>query len=266
MTMRAAASVRPSTLRLASLLALACLATGCADLNKEEKYLITVHAQGAPEDNPKSIFREVVGGQSTIFQLSPQFSQVNIAACHPFDSPDGNGKGVTLKLDFRGASALEILTRSRQGEILITKINGKTVDFVTIDRPVLDGLFTIWGGVPEDVIKEIEKSHPHISQSRSAGAGVDMTPTTKKEKKVALERARREKSARTDRAKKPGWFSKDRKPAVREELPPAPTTSQIPIEGPAAGPQAPPTPQGPQPPAPPQVQPPLPVNPPLPQQ
>lgn len=260
MTMRVAASVRPVTIRLACLFASACLATGCADLNKEEKYLITVHAQGAPEDNPKSIFREVVDGQPTIFQLSPQFSQVNIAAFHPFDSPEGNGKGVALKLDFRGASALEILTRSRQGEILLTKINGKTVDFVTIDQPVLDGLFTIWGGVPEEVLKELEQSHPHISQSRSAGAGVEMTPTTTKEKKVALERARREKSARADRAKKTGWFGKDRKSPEREELPAAPTTSQIPIEGPA------PTPQAPQPPPLPQVQPPLPVNPPVPQQ
>lgn len=210
---------------------MAWLMSGCADLNKEEKFLITIHAQGAPEDNPKSIFQEVVDGQPTLFQLSPQFSQVNIAAYHPFDSPDGRGKGVALKLDFRGASALEILTRGRQGETLLTKVNGRTVDHVTIDQPVLDGIFTIWGGVPEDVIREMGKSYPLISQSRSAARGLEMTPTTKKEKKVALERARKEKRQMEERAKQQKKKGKEQKAQEGEALPQAPTTNQIPIEG-----------------------------------
>lgn len=222
--------------------------------NKKPPFTISVHGQAAPEDNPKMIFTETIGGQRMIFKILPEFSQINIAAFHPFPAADGNGHGVALKLDFRGTNGLEVATRTNIGQALLTKVNGKSVDLLTIDRPVSDGIFTIWSGVPDEVIAIMEKKYPHISQSRSAGEGVEMTATTKKEKRDAMRRIEEERKAKAKEAKEGGsgqksgggllgLFGKKKKsePSQTEDfLPSGPATSQIPLEGAAtAQPRAP---------------------------
>lgn len=215
--------------------------------NKKPPFTITVHGQGAPEDNPKMVFTENVGGQQMIFKILPEFSHANIAAFHPFPAADGNGNGVALKLDFRGTNALEVTTRTNLGQVLLTKVNGKSVDLLTIDRPVFDGIFTIWSGVPDEVIAVMEKKYPHISQSRSAGEGIEMTATTKKEKRDAMRRIEQDRKAKAKEAdgeKKSGGgflglFGKKKKgetSAPEEFLPSGPATSQIPLEGAATAP------------------------------
>lgn len=216
--------------------------------NKKPPFTISVHGQGAPEDNPKMIFTETVGGQRMIFKILPEFSHVNIAAFHEFPAADGNGNGVALKLDFRGTNALEVTTRTNIGQVLLTKVNGKSVDLLTIDRPVADGIFTIWSGVPDQVIAELKKKYPPISKSRSAGEGVEMTATTKKEKREAMRRLEEDrKKAKADEeqgGKKSGGgflglFGKKKKsePSQTEDfLNPGPVTSQIPLEGAATAP------------------------------
>lgn len=205
----------------------------CTGMSKKPKFTITVHAEGAPEDNPRMIFGESISGQKVIFNLLPEFSQLDIAAFQPFPAADGNGNGVAFKLDFRGANQLEIATRGRVGQMLLAKVNGKSCDVVNIDRPVTDGIFTIWSGVPDEVIKEMEKEYPHIRHSRSAGSGIDMTATTKKEKRVAMERAA---EAQKQEAKKEAARIKAAKsgkplPEADEGLPRGAPTNQIPLEG-----------------------------------
>lgn len=200
-------------------------------MSKKKGFTISVHAEGTPEDNPRMIFPETLAGHRTIFKLVPEFSQSNISAFQPFQASDGNGKGVMLKLDFRGTNSLEMATRGRPGQVLLTKVNGKSVDVVTIDRPVLDGIFTIWSGIPDEIIAEMEKKYPHISQSRSAGNGIEMTPSTKKEKRDALRRAKEETKKKAkdeaDRLKK----GEPAPPAAPDELPRGAATNQIPLEG-----------------------------------
>jgi hypothetical protein len=205
----------------------------CTGMSKKPKFTITVHAEGAPEDNPRMIFGESVSGQKMIFKISPEFSQLNVAAFQPFPASDGNGNGVALKLDFRGTNALEMATRDRVGQLLLTKVNGKSCDLLNIDRPVTDGIFTIWSGVSDEVIKEMTKKYPLISQSRSAGNGIEMTPSTKKEKRAAMQRVADEQKqkAKEEAAKAKAAKNGTPLPETDEGLPRGASTNQIPLEG-----------------------------------
>jgi hypothetical protein len=193
--------MRPPTL----LILCALVFTGCDTLNKKPKFTVSVHAEGTAEDNPRMIFGDYVGDppQQMIFKKIPEFSQDNVAAFHSFKADDGTN-GVALKLDFRGANSLEMSSRTRSGEVLRAFVNGRGVDYVIVDQPITDGIFTIWRGVPDEVVALMAKKWPPISRSRSAGHGLEMLPTTKKEKRDALRyaeedlKAEKKEAAKTD--------------------------------------------------------------------
>jgi glycosyltransferase involved in cell wall biosynthesis len=110
--------------------------------------------------------------------------------------------GVALKLDFKGTQALELVTRMRQGEILRSIVNGRGVDYVVIDRPITDGIFTIWEGVGDEVVAEMAKKYPTITGMKSASVNFDMTPSTKDEKKKAFRLFKQsEREATTEKTK-----------------------------------------------------------------
>lgn len=162
--------------------------SSCESLKDDDKVVITVHSQGTDMDSPKTIFRRPVGGRNTIFKILPEFSTKSVAAFHPFPADDGTF-GVALKLDFKGTQALDIVTRMRQGEVLISMVNGTVVDYVVINKPVHDGLFTIWRGFPEELIASMEEKYPRIKDLKSSSDFLEMTPSTTKEKKNARKRA-----------------------------------------------------------------------------
>jgi hypothetical protein len=162
------------------------------------------------------------------FKILPEFSQENVVAFHPFPADNGNGQGVALQLEVRGKGNLEIATRTRQGEILLAMVNGKPVDYSQITRPVSDGLFTIWQGIPAEVIAEMDKKIRRIKAGGppSMTKDMEMVPSTRKERKRAKEEADRlEKEA--EKARKAG------KP-VESEIPSLPAgnvSPQLPVEG-----------------------------------
>jgi hypothetical protein len=158
---------------------------------------------------------------------------------HAFPAESGNEYGATLKLDFRGGNALDLLTRTRTGEIMLAMVNGQAVDYVTIDRPVSDGVLTIWEGIPQAVITEMEKKYPPINKLRSMSNGQEMLPTTRAEKRRSKRESDAMLKAEAEKAKKEGTVP-DVPPAPN--LPPLPsapgnglpkgtTTNKIPIEG-----------------------------------
>jgi hypothetical protein len=165
---------------------LVLLATSCE--SGKPKFTLSVHSEGSDMDSPRSIMPDLVGNppRKVILKRSPEFTQKNISAYQTFPSDSGNGSGVALRLDFKGAQALELVTRMRNGEILRTLLNGRPVDYVTIDRPITDGIFIIWEGVPDEVVAEMAKLYPTISGLQSASPNLDMTPSTKAEKKRSL--------------------------------------------------------------------------------
>jgi hypothetical protein len=175
------------------LLTIASLLPSCSSFKKDPEVIITVFSQGNEMDSPKSIFRRVIAGRSYVFRIIPEITTKSIIAMHPFRAEDGTN-GVTVKLDFKGTNNLELVTRMKQGEILMTMVNGAVVDYLEIDRVVSDGIFTIWRGLPDELIAAMEKDYPRINEVTSSSEMIDMTPSTTKEKKEIRQRA--EKAAK----------------------------------------------------------------------
>jgi hypothetical protein len=205
--------------------------------SKKPKFTITFHTQGDDMDMKKSIFPVQLEGRPMLFKIVPEFSQQNVVAFHPFDTETGE-KGVALQLDFRGRGALEMATRTRRGQVMLAMVNGRAVDWVALDHVVEDGMVTIWRGVPEEVIKAMDKKYPRIKPGGppTMHEELEMMPTTKTEKKRALE-AQKDAAKAAEKARKSG---KPEKSDVQSlDAPRAPTTNSIPVEGASPNPGVP---------------------------
>lgn len=218
-------------------LGLAFALTGCGSfesINKKPKFTVSFHSLAGESESPRSIFRYQMPGQSspTVFKRVPEFTQENVAAFHSFPAANGNGYGVTLRLDFRGTNALDLMTRTHTGEVALAVINGIPVDYLSIDRPVSDGVVTIWEGVTEPVLKLMQAKWPAINKLKSMSAGQEMLPTTRAEKRhsraaIEAENKAADQAAKSDAAKPKADPSAPQAP----ELPTGPATKQIPLEG-----------------------------------
>jgi hypothetical protein len=208
-------------------------------MSKKQSLLITFHTMAAPTDSPKTVFPSDLNGKRILFRLVPEFTQDNIVAFQSFPAENGNGKGVTLQLDSHGKYNLELISRARKDEYLLTMVNAKPVDFVVMDEPVTDGMITIWQGVPEAAVKEMSKKYGHLKKSAppTMSQDFDMLPTTKKEKQSYLEAATAKEKAEAARAKK----GEKEPPVPTLDLPTAPTSPKIPVEGGSPPPPLPPS-------------------------
>jgi hypothetical protein len=219
----------------------ALVLAACSSTDKKPDYTITFHALAGAEDPPKTKFPADINGRRMLFKVVPEFSQQNIAAFHAFPAESGGTKGIAIKLDFRGKAELEIISRTRKDEYLLAMVNAKPVDFVVLDEPVLDGIVTIWQGVTDDVIAKMDKKIPRIGKSKpgvNAADELEMTPTTKGEKKRAFETAKE-----AERAAKSGKPSKNKEPEVPSlNLPASPASPKLPVEGSPAPSPSPPVP------------------------
>lgn len=199
-------------------------------MSKKQEFSITFHVQGTDTDMPKTIFPLTLDGRPLLFKIIPEFSQANITAFHSFPAPTGDF-GVALQLDFSGRSALEILTRTRTGEYLLAMVNGQPVDYVVVDQVITNGMITIWQGVPQTVVQAMEKKYARIKPGTTPSVSdkIDMVPSTKKEKKRFFQRSKDEEEAKEKRAKS----GKPEEPEKTREfnLPSAPVSTQIPVEG-----------------------------------
>jgi hypothetical protein len=177
-------------MRFALLLLLLGLLPACETFKRDPKVLITVFSQGNEMDSPKSVFRRPIEGENMVFKVIPEFTTQSVVAFHPFAAKDGTN-GVAVKLDFKGANALELVSRMRQGEVLLTMVNGTVVDYVRINRVISDGIFTIWRGLPDELIAAMENKYPHINESKSSAESIDMLPSTKAEMKQNYREAKK---------------------------------------------------------------------------
>jgi hypothetical protein len=221
------------TLRAAPLLAILLLPL-VMGFSKKPKFSVTFHAQAEDSDPKKTMFPMEIEGRSMLFKIVPEVSQANIVAIHPFDSPT-NGKGLALQLDSSGRNALELLTRTRQGECLVAMVNAKPVDYLIIDQVIDNGMITIWRGVPDEVITEMEKKYALIKPGSPPSMNENMTmlPTTKKDKKRFWE-AQKDPKKNKEEQKEPE--------VLKLDAPQAPVTTSIPVEGAGTGTSLPPPP------------------------
>lgn len=185
------------------------------------KYQISVHVQGSTTDMPRDIIQFPYQGQQFIFKKVPEFSQRAIAAFESFPADDGVGNGLVLKLDAHGRNQLDVVTRTHQGELLLTIVNGVPVDIIQIDRPVADGKFVVWRGVSDETVEQMGKRLAHISAIKSSGKYLDMLPSTEKEKQDARKAEMEEKKYLEDMA---------RRAERGEDVSKPPRTKEIPLE------------------------------------
>jgi hypothetical protein len=224
-------------LRVAPLFVIALLPM-LVGFSHKTKFTISFHAQADPEDVTKTMFPMQIEGRQVLFKIVPEISQQNIVAFHPFDADNGE-KGVALQLDFRGRGALEMVTRTERGQLLLAMINGKPVDYVVLDQVIDNGLITIWRGATDELVKEMDKKIPRIKASGAPtmNQSMEMMPSTKTEKKRSLKEARDAEKA-AEKARKAGKPEKPEMPSL--DAPRAPLTNSIPVEGGAANPVIPP--------------------------
>lgn len=185
------------------------------------KYQFSVHVQGSTTDMPRDVIEFPYQGQQFIFKKVPEFSQRSIAAFESFPSEDGVGNGLVLKLDTHGRNQLEAVTRTHQGELLLTIVNGVPVDIIQIDQPVADGKFVVWRGVSDETVEQMGKRLAHISSVKSSGKYLDMLPSTDKEKKDARKAEIEEKKYLEEMA---------RRAERGEDITKPPRTKEIPLE------------------------------------
>jgi len=171
------------------LLVLLTVASRAMAMSSAPDFIISFHLQGSAEtDSPKSKFQVSVKGQVMTFMKSPEISHENILAFYPFKDKKSGTWGVFLKLDGRGKRKLEIISQSSEGSYLLAMVNAKPVDLVVLDKPITDGALTIWQGVPETVVKAMEKKYRKLTPGKkipSASDNMDMDPETNAEKKRA---------------------------------------------------------------------------------
>lgn len=212
-----------------SLLHVVCAATLCFTLSscdtlerlEKPKYQISVHVQGSTTDMPRDIIQFPYQGRQFIFKKIPEFSQRAIAGFQAFPSEDGTGNGLVLKLDTHGRNQLDTVTRTHQGELLLTIVNGVPVDIIQIDQPVADGRFVVWRGVSDETVAQMEKRLAHIPAVKSAGKYLDMTPSTDRDKRDARKAEQEEKKYLEEMA---------RRAARGEDITKPPRTKEIPLE------------------------------------
>lgn len=189
-------------LRVLSFAAACGLLVSC-DHFKQNKIFITAHVQTDQVEHPSEIMRIPIDGQEYIFKKVPEFSQRSLAAFEPFPAADGQGNGLVLQLDAAGTNYLEAASRLNQGMILLTMVDAQPVDMVELDQPITDGRFTIWRGVTDELVKEMDKFYPRISKMKSSSRWMPMLPSTDTERfkarrdaleaDKAAERAKRDK-------------------------------------------------------------------------
>jgi hypothetical protein len=180
--------------QLSALLLAPLVISGLSCQSEENpKFRISVHSQSSEDESPRSIMPDFIGNppRRVILKRSPEFTQKNIAAFHAFPADNGNGNGVALQLDFSGTQALELATRMSRGQILRTLVNGRPAAYVVIDKPISDGIFVIWEGVPDEVVRQMAKTLPSIRGLESSSRALEMTPSTRAEKKASMKSFRK---------------------------------------------------------------------------
>lgn len=186
------------------MLALSGLLASC-DVLRENKLLITTHLQTDQIEHPREIMKLPIGGQEMTFKKSPEFSQRSISAFEPFqaENPE-DGYGALIQLDTKGRDALMVASRTYRGMVLLTMVNATPVDMVELDQPIDDGRFTIWRGLTQKTIDEMDKFYPRLKYMKSSSRLMDdMMPSTDAEKMNSRRDARAleaaEKAAERDK-------------------------------------------------------------------
>lgn len=152
--------MRPRVLLPVLLLSLFCLGFG----KKKPELTIRFYTE-TPEQDTSSFAAPLImlNGQPTHVDLVAALAERDILAIYPFTAADGTA-GCALKLDAHGTIALDTLTVSKRGTLLIATINERQVADILIDARVTDGIITIPAGIRPAELEAMKKKFPILGQ------------------------------------------------------------------------------------------------------
>ncbi len=147
---------------LAGLFALGLSPVSQAGGKAGEMGMVTFHLETDDGNNPKIAFPQLDNGKQRFFLRTPEISMKDMVAFSPFPSGAGDEYGMVFQLRDAAKRRLNAISIANQGKFLLSQVNGRVVDGVTIDKPVNDGFIVIWKGVSGDDIKLFDKALPRI--------------------------------------------------------------------------------------------------------
>lgn len=132
---------------------------------KENKAEVSFHMETEATDNPKMIFPQMANGKTRYFRRMPEISTKDLVSFSPFPSEFGEGDyGLVVVLKESAAGRLSAITTANQGRWLISRVNGRVMDGVLIEKTVNDGKLVIWKGVTLADIALLDETFPRIGQ------------------------------------------------------------------------------------------------------
>jgi len=127
----------------------------CANNNKQDPFMITFHLEGSSIEGQNMVFPEHVGYPPKIkhFRITPEISHHQVASFYPFEAEDGVSHGAVLVMSEVGQRRLFAATSQHTGKILLTKVQGRTADYLLIDGPVRNGMLMISSGISDELLE-----------------------------------------------------------------------------------------------------------------
>lgn len=146
------------------LAALVCLLL-LTSMGRRDRYTVSFHIEATSEESEKLVFSHEVGQppQSRYFRRLPDITHRDFAGFHTFPAEDGNGSGAVFQLNEEGTRKLAVVSSSSAGSLMRVLVNGQGADVLYIDRPIMDGRLTVWGGIPPEVVREMDRSLPRLA-------------------------------------------------------------------------------------------------------
>ena len=151
-------------LLILTLLSLSLTSSVLAWGKKPPKNRLTFHLQGHVSDGPKMVFPLPMGGKQLHFKKSPLTFTDEIVAFMPFFAEDGTS-GATFQFKKAAAQRIAALTNQNSKKWLVAMLNGRPVDAVFIEKPVVDGKLVIWQGMKHAEVVSFDYVIPHIGES-----------------------------------------------------------------------------------------------------
>lgn len=94
----------------------------------------------------------------------PDFVLSNVDSYRPFPAKDKVTYGAMFLLDFTSSKRLQHFTTERQGQYMLSMINGKVGEPLIIDKPITDGVLIIWSGLSVRDLRSLDIEIPRTGE------------------------------------------------------------------------------------------------------
>ena len=105
-----------------------------------------------------------MGNKQRFFRKSPVTFTREIVSLKHFITEDGT-YGATFSFNQAAAGRIAAITNQNQDKWLVAMLNGRPVDAVFIDKPIVDGRLVVWRGIKQVEIIRFEYAMPFTGET-----------------------------------------------------------------------------------------------------